>query len=533
MSSSAGGGRASRWLLRRYGPFVALGCAVALVVGIAPSSVSEAPTAYAGYQPVSGAAGSPSPRTTGPGCARMAFLGATAGCERQWAGHSNGGATYKGVSGSQVNVVYYEPELGSQLTSIAQSAGSASPAEERHAIEVYARFFNRYFQTYGRHVNVQPFFSTYPVLDAAASRADAITADQKYRAFAALGGVSSDFMDETARRGIFSISAVQMPQSFYASHRPFVYGLLPSTDTTINVAVEYIQKKLGVRSVARFGGHHSSPPVDGRRRRYGIVYPTTNQDGTPSIYASVGAQMRDKMVHAGIVAPVTIGYSLDYNSSQTQSTNIVQQLRSAGVTTVVCLCDPITPIFLTKAASQQGYYPEYLQTGFFYQDAYQLARLYDQAQWSHNFGVSSLPLSQNPQDTEAWKVWKSVEPSTDPPLDAELIFGQLELTFGAIELAGPRLDPKTFSDAMFSIDLRSNSPYEPTYYYSRNDYGGIKDYQEIWWDPNAMGPDGVKGNYESVDGGYRYLPGHWPATPTRVFDPACLAPRSCGAPWYH
>jgi hypothetical protein len=83
---------------------------------------------------------------------------------------------------------------------------------------------------------------------------------------------------------------------------------------------------------------------------------------------------------------------------------------------------------------------------------------------------------------------------------------------------------------MFRIHLLSNSPYVPSFFYRTTDYGGIKDAQEVWWDPKAVAPDGQPGHYQSVDGGHRYLVGQWPATPTAVFDPRCLPLGSCGAP---
>ena len=68
------------------------------------------------------------------------------------------------------------------------------------------------------------------------------------------------------------------------------------------------------------------------------------------------------------------------------------------------------------------------------------------------------------------------------------------------------------------------------FFYRATDYGGIKDTQEVWWDPKAIAPDGQPGHYQSVDGGHRYLLGQWPTTPTAVFDPRCLPLGSCGAP---
>jgi hypothetical protein len=56
-----------------------------------------------------------------------------------------------------------------------------------------------------------------------------------------------------------------------------------------------------------------------------------------------------------------------------------------------------------------------------------------------------------------------------------------------------------------------------------NDYTEFDDVTEIWWDPNAQGEDEIgqngRGMYRYVDGGKRYIPGQFPTTAPRVFDP--------------
>ena len=73
------------------------------------------------------------------------------------------------------------------------------------------------------------------------------------------------------------------------------------------------------------------------------------------------------------------------------------------------------------------------------------------------------------------------------------------MAFAGIEGAGPNLNPTSFANAMFHIRITSDSPTMPTFYYSPNDYGGIKDAEIVWWDPKGIGPDGKPGTFESVD----------------------------------
>ena len=54
-----------------------------------------------------------------------------------------------------------------------------------------------------------------------------------------------------------------------------------------------------------------------------------------------------------------------------------------------------------------------------------------------------------------------------------------------------------------------------------DDYWGIDDFTEVWWDPTATGPDEVRrqgpGMLEFSEGGKRFLPGQW-TNETKAFD---------------
>jgi hypothetical protein len=54
-----------------------------------------------------------------------------------------------------------------------------------------------------------------------------------------------------------------------------------------------------------------------------------------------------------------------------------------------------------------------------------------------------------------------------------------------------------------------------------DDYWGIDDFTEVWWDTSATGPDEIRrqgtGMYEYSEGGKRFLPGQW-TNDTKAFD---------------
>ena len=84
-------------------------------------------------------------------------------------------------------------------------------------------------------------------------------------------------------------------------------------------------------------------------------------------------------------------YQLDLSQAQESARTVIAALKRARVTSVVLAGDPIFPAFLTKEATAQGYFPEWVVLGYAYTDTAVFGRTYDQRQWAHAFGVSLLP----------------------------------------------------------------------------------------------------------------------------------------------
>ena len=65
-------------------------------------------------------------------------------------------------------------------------------------------------------------------------------------------------------------------------------------------------------------------------------------------------------------------------------------LKADGVTTVICGCDPIFPVFLSGVAARENYFPEFIIAGTALTDADIVGQLWNQEFASHAFGVSPL-----------------------------------------------------------------------------------------------------------------------------------------------
>ena len=193
--------------------------------------------------------------------------------------------------------------------------------------------------------------------------------------------------------------------------------------------------------------------------------------------------------------------------------------------------DPIFPKYLTEAMTQQNYFPEWVMAGTVLADTNVFARTFDQQQWQHAFGLQLIParVPKPQQDSYSLHEWWF---GTQPPTQNNygIIKGDVELMMDGLQLAGPNLTPETFRDGLYhappfatGTTLKAFGSYGNHGFWSGTDYGGLDNAGILYWDPKAKGPDETGtvgfGMYRLVDGGTRYLPGQWPTTPVKLFDP--------------
>jgi len=163
-------------------------------------------------------------------------------------------------------------------------------------------------------------------------------------------------------------------------------------------------------------------------------------------------------------------------------------------------------------------------------DSATFSRTYDQRQWAHAFGPSNLfaRLPASVSGPGFLYEWWFGEP---PPASSTvvLITGPLQVLFGALQGAGPKLTPTAFRDALFAGEIIPSTPISAQVSFGNRgvweatDYSALDDQTEVWWDPEAEGPTEVgeegRGMWRYVDGGVRYLPGEWPTGQPDLFDP--------------
>jgi hypothetical protein len=439
----------------------------------------------------------------------------------------NGGATAPGVTADQITIVYYEGQETDPIIAYITDAVKVDDTngDQFATMKELIRYYETYFELYGRTVNLITFEGTGNALDEVAARADAAQIALEYKPFVVFGGpaLTSAFADELAANDVICIGCTPgQPATFYGDRDPFVWGLDGSPLQKQQHVVEFLTKQIIGKNAI-----HGGDAVKELPRKLGLIY-LENSKAAKELADSFATDMEA----AGSPFADVVAYQLDPSTIQASATQVITRMKAAGVTTIVFNGDPVAPRDFTKEATAQEYFPEWVVSASTLVDVSAFARTYDQEQWKHAFGVTQL-AARTPSDQigyfSIYKWFTGVEPPADGSINVFAV--NPALFFAAVQWVGPNLTPETFRDALFALPgtsdgLAISQPYL-TYgdrgYWPEKDYLGVDDATAIWWDPAATGPDEIRkdgvGMYQYVDGGQRYLPGEWPAA-DKMFDPA-------------
>jgi len=540
-------------LLKRWGPIMAIVAVVGIVVAIVVATTSgdkrATPTtttvAATSSTSVGGGATTAAPSTTvfgqipyplsfqqaeeqgitgvkwGPRCdtnnGRLAVPDFFAPpCFAPFKGN-NGGATAPGVTATSIKIVYYQAqETDPVIASITDAVKVAETnAQQAETLKGIVKFYEAFFETYGRRIDLKVVQASGIATDAAAARADATKIAESEKPFMVWGGpaLTEAFADELAARHIPCIACTPaQPDDWYKARDPYVFGIDMSLSQSQTHVLEFVLKQL----VGKPASHAGDPAMQPERRKFGLLYLSTG-DNSKTLADGFSAKMRDADAPFADVVP----YDLNPTTLAEAAAAAIAKMKADGVTTIIFRGDPVAPREFTKAATAQSYFPEWVIGASTLVDTTAFARTYDQTQWAHAFGVSVLPARSTPQTSGSLVLYKWFT-GGDPPAPGHL--GVLRpapaLFYTVLQLVGPNLTPKTWRDALFNAPATPHAISQPSLSYGDHkiwpatDYLGVDDATAIWWDPSVAGPDELgrngQGMYEDVDGGHRYEPGEWP-----------------------
>jgi hypothetical protein len=159
-------------------------------------------------------------------------------------------------------------------------------------------------------------------------------------------------------------------------------------------------------------------------------------------------------------------------------------------------------------------------------DSDSIAQLYDQAEWSHAFGVSTNGPEAGQQANLGYFAYKSV--NSDQPVQlVNNYYETLDILAIGIEMAGPDLTPATFEQGMRAYpgsQAGSQNLEFGDWLFPSGDFNASQNAFLEYWNPNQSSVvDGQPGTYVAMSPNYKAgqvpsgappLPAAFPFTPS-------------------
>ena len=320
--------------------------------------------ASAGAGPAKVALGQgPNCRTDGPYAGRQKGIGYLMPPCVSFSG-SNPAATSRGVESDKIVVVAYSIAVDPGTRAILVGAKlSDEIAVVRRAYEALRRYHNNHYETYGREVQIINMDASGKATNDEAMKADVLTIVNKHKAFAVIEGNPAEpipkvFAQEAAARGLVCVCTVSMRSGFYQENPPLLFSSLPTITEYSAMMAEYVCKRLAGKP-AKWAGDNV-PDLRSRTRKFGLIY----VEGREGRVDPEGKKARDELIgylsKCGVSLGAEVGYLYDPGRNQVDVTNLVAKMKGAGVTTSIPYVDPLYPILITREATNQQYFPEWL-----------------------------------------------------------------------------------------------------------------------------------------------------------------------------
>ena len=425
----------------------------------------------------------------------------------------NAGATARGVTEDEILITARtpsEPGFQDTLANLSDADISDSPADIQRTFTALVEYFNERFEFYDRELRIDFYEGQGSPTDELlgggreAAQQDALTAADEFESFAEMNAGSEPFGDALSQQGVINIGVPFLSREWMTERRPYSWSMSTDCSIVAESAAHFAATRLQDGDAT---ADHAGPGLEGEPRRVANVVPEN-----PWYQQCLDAAL-ETLAAEGADPEANISYALDLNTMSNQAANIVAQLQANDITTVICSCDPVLPVFLTARAQEQDYHPEWVVSGVGYTTEDQVGQLFQQEQWSRAFGISYDARPEPQQASLGYNAYKQVR-DDEPAFSVPLIYNSLYLLALGIQGAGPNLTPETFEQGMF--DYPGGTGPSGTWGFSEGNYTPTQDFREVYWDPQAASPfNNQPGTYVQPDD-ERYRPGELPAGPPRV-----------------
>ena len=422
---------------------------------------------------------------------------------------NNGGATFPGVTSTQVNVVV--SFFGQQQTDGIINDTTAQSSQQLRTLNDMQKYFNSHAMMYNRKLQLYYATEASATDQESSQRSDVDNAISKYHPVAAMVEGTPPEIDEYTKNHIVTDHWETFEERFLESEAPYAWGQNGPTDDA-KLGAEWICKQI-----------KGYPPIKGVTTGLATFDPKA-----PRKFGSIEGNLAYFNTGPTLLAGLkTCGVdSLDQAVGIDRSDDIQTALlkdQNNGVTSIILNIDLVDDLIIMAQADAIGYYPEWITDGWggFDQDAY-LMRDGPADQLVHTFGLATTEINKNPNDMECYRAVASVDNGfVAHPLYCHIYWEMLSHLVDGIELNGPHLTGPSLAKTYSTLP---NVPISPA-----NNWAMIGNYSDphrrswadagtvYWWDANHVDADGGTGTYAYGDCAARYFAGTFPTRPAHIF----------------
>jgi hypothetical protein len=447
---------------------------------------------------------------------------------------TNPGATAPGVTGEEIILVErnFPETANSRATSaVLVQAGFADPKITQEVRDDWWTWFDSMFELYGRHVkHIKWESQNGNSTDEAQSKGkegaclDADVIAKEIGAFALDGdGGTGPEGECLAERGIVAFRAgAYFPEDWYRRHHPYLYETLMECERISIQTAEYVGKRLSHKK-AQWA---LDPIYQQSERLFGTYVPDNDE------YQHCVSLYRADLENKYDTDPgPKYDYILDISRFADEAAKAVVQFKAQGVTSLILACDPISVIFLTQAAESQQWGPEWVLIGVAAQDTDLFGRLYSQNRVAgHMFGISQLGdiLTLIGPGSEAGESYRHVPREQrhydEMPEGTNGDYYSVLHAFNGLQLAGPNLNAQSIFEGYCQRYGEAAALPFGLWRFNRNpdgtpgcDHTATEDSREVYWDSEAIAPDGKAGTFLATMNGQRFTNGEWPEGDPQVY----------------
>lgn len=437
----------------------------------------------------------------------------------------NGGATYQGVTSTEIVGVYFLPRPNPELDALLATQGLAvSPEQNKEILELLTKFVNKRYELYGRQFKwIQHVGSCTNDPNCPQIEAKAILA--KYKPFVVswwIGGASAApeaFAREIARNGVLQIGAPGSRTDAWYQREQTIYQLWPSGTHAVDTVAAYYCKRMQGKNATLAG----DPTMRVKKRKLGIITVEV-----PDLVAS--AERLKSLVSGGVCGSAADGttvYVLTADPAQQadHANALITRMRNDGVTTIH---NATGGLACSSNCDQQNYQPEnfFGSPGPYDADVVHRLLQTSKTQAANTFGLGWFGDDGPVQDQDHARAIKDVAPNYgEVPYVTLGVFHAIDLTAKLVQWAGPRLSPQQIrraADAFPQLNGWTNASPWPGwkccdasmfgFKFGPGRYTAISDSRHIYWDNAAVSKvDQKPGAWVCPDGCKRYEPSQFTA----------------------